>query len=75
MRVSVILKIRGIFINSIVNIHDILAPEELRAMREKIDKRINYNIAETFSLGIIIMEIATYFNGDAFYDMNRLVIN
>ena len=44
-------------------------------MREKIDKRINYNIAETFSLGIIIMEIATYFNGDAFYDMNRLVIN
>lgn len=52
-----------------------IAPEELRAMREKIDKKINYSIAETFSLGIVILELATYYNGDAFYDMEKMILN
>ena len=44
-------------------------------MRERIDKKINHNIAETFAVGIIILELATFIPGDDFYDMQRLVLN
>lgn len=52
-----------------------IAPEELRALREHIDKRINPNIAETFSIGIIVLELTTFINGDDFYDMKRITLN
>lgn len=46
------------------NFYTNAAPEELRAMRERIDKRINHNIAETFGVGIIVLELATFIGGD-----------
>ena len=51
------------------------APEEMRAMRERIDKRINHNIAETFAVGIIVLELATFISGEDFYDMQRIALN
>ena len=44
-------------------------------MRENIDKKINPNIADTFALGIIALELATFIPGEDFYDMSGLVLN
>lgn len=44
-------------------------------MREHIDKRINPSIAETFAVGIIILELTTFINGEDFYDMQRVTLN
>ena len=52
------------FVGSTVIFYTNPAPEELRAMRERIDKRINHNIAETFGVGIIVLELATFIGGD-----------
>jgi hypothetical protein len=44
-------------------------------MRERIDKKINPNIAETFAIGIIVLELATFINGNYFYDANKMALN
>lgn len=51
------------------------APEQLRAMRERIDKRINPNIAQTFAIGIIILQLTTFIDGNNFYDSQKLTLN
>jgi hypothetical protein len=43
-------------------------------MRERIDKRINPNIAETFAIGVIVLELATFISGDSFYDLQRVAL-
>lgn len=44
-------------------------------MRERIDKKINQNIAETFAVGIIVLELTTFIPGESFYDMQRIMLN
>ena len=44
-------------------------------MRERIDKKINPNIAESFAIGIILLEMATFIDGNNFYDLHRLTLN
>lgn len=44
-------------------------------MRERIDKRINPNVAETFAVGIIALELCTFIDGNYFYDMQRMALN
>lgn len=44
-------------------------------MRERIDKRINSNVAETFAVGIIALELCTFIDGNHFYDMQRMALN
>ena len=58
-----------------VNYNLCVAPQQLRAMRERIDKKINPNIAETFAIGIIVLELATFINGNYFFDANKMALN
>lgn len=37
--------------------------------------KIHQNVCQTFSLGMIILEIATFIEGDSFYDMKNKRIN
>ena len=39
------------------------SPEELRIMRENVQKVVNLNISQTYSIAIIILEIATSISG------------
>ena len=57
------------------NILGNLAPEELRAMRERIEKRINPNISETYSIAIIVLEMCTFIDGESFYNQSSLMLN
>lgn len=53
----------------------IIAPEELKMMRENRLERPNENVSQTFSIGIILLEICTFIDGDSFYDMQRNRLN
>lgn len=37
--------------------------------------KINPNVCQTFSLGIIILELTTFIQGDSFYDMKNKRMN
>lgn len=45
----------------------------MRDTRSRI--KFHPNVCQTFSLGIIILEIATFIEGDSFYDMKNRRIN
>lgn len=43
-------------------------------MRENVQKVVNLNISQTYSIAIIILELCTSISGERFYDINQLVI-
>ncbi len=53
-----------------------LAPEELLEMQmNKKSLKVSSGISQTFSIGIIVLELCTFVNADSFYDMIRYRLN
>lgn len=44
-------------------------------MRENRSVKLHPNICQTFSIGIVILEICTFIDGESFYDMYRMKLN